>query len=197
MAKQEGAIHIEGCIDNIVFYRLGCNFYARMKSSLDGKRVKKDPAFKETMFYAGLLARASKIASSVYKNIICEQKKNGLYRTLTGQSIRLLKAGVCEEDVFYLLKLQYSGEWLHDRSREVNDECRISSKHVDALSPMDVAAQNKQEKDMIPEMPGPPVNCMCNDHLIYSRLNTIKHSYFEVRHISRSAYSFYVTCFKT
>jgi len=45
VAKQIGATKITGTIQNICFYKMEGQYYARQKSSLTGKRVKKDPAF--------------------------------------------------------------------------------------------------------------------------------------------------------
>lgn len=38
MAKQAGDIKLRGTIQNITFYPIGEEYYARKKSSLDGKR---------------------------------------------------------------------------------------------------------------------------------------------------------------
>jgi len=75
MAKQIGDTFIEGCSGNIIFYRLGDTYYARMKSSLSSKRVRTDAAFRETMKWAKLLGYASRIASSVYRDIAWEKKR--------------------------------------------------------------------------------------------------------------------------
>ena len=64
-----------------------------MKSSLSGKRVKTDPAFRKTMQYARLLGKASKIASQVYKTYPKATRQFSEYRTLTGKAIQLLKDG--------------------------------------------------------------------------------------------------------
>jgi hypothetical protein len=103
MAKQAGPIKITGCYDNICFYKTGGMYYARMKSSLTGKRVKKDPAFRRTMAYAGLLGQASKIASTLYRNLPGEKKEKGFFKKLTGQVMRLLKEGKKEEEIFLSL----------------------------------------------------------------------------------------------
>jgi hypothetical protein len=103
MATQVGPIKITGCFDNICFYKTGGMYYARMKSSLTGKRVKKDPAFRRTMEYAGLLGKASKIASALYKNFPDEKKEKGAYKKLTGSVMRLLKEGKTEEEIFLSL----------------------------------------------------------------------------------------------
>jgi hypothetical protein len=110
MARQSGPYKITGTIDNLCFYEMEGKFYARKKSSLTGKRVKKDPLFANTMRYAKLFSTASVIASAVYKKMPAEQKVKGLYRKLTGQAMQLLKAGNTESFVsrsledFYLPK---------------------------------------------------------------------------------------------
>ena len=101
MAKQIGPFKVTGCYDNICFYKMDGQYYARSKSSLDGKRVKKDPAFRPTRWHANLLARSSKIAAAVYRGL---PKEKGLFRKLTGQAMRLLKEGKTTEEVFLLLQ---------------------------------------------------------------------------------------------
>ena len=80
MAKQAGPFFITGTIDQICFYRMDGSYYARAKSSLDGKRVKKDPAFRETMRYAELMGKASSSASIAYRDLPDKQKVKGLFR---------------------------------------------------------------------------------------------------------------------
>ena len=104
MAKQAGPFKITGCYDHICFYKMDGIYYARMKSSLTGKRVKKDPAFRRTMEYAGLLGQASKIASAVYRDSAMKKKEKGSYRKLTGQAMQLLKAGKTKEEILLLLR---------------------------------------------------------------------------------------------
>lgn len=74
-------------------------FYVRQKSSLNGKRVKKDPAFARTMQYANLLGNASKIASAFYRKLNSELKERGLYKKLTGIVMQLLKEGKDEDSI--------------------------------------------------------------------------------------------------
>ena len=104
MAKQVGPFKLTGCYDNICFYKMDGQYFARTKSSLDGKRVKKDPAFAATMRYAGLLGKASKIASSIYRSLPKEKKEPGLYRKLTGQAMLLLKDDKTTAEVLELLQ---------------------------------------------------------------------------------------------
>jgi len=105
MAKQAGAIKINGTIGDICFYRLHEEHYARTKSSLSGKRVMRDPAFKETMKYAALLACASKIASVIYKRLPQEEKSRKKYQAMTGHAMRLLKDKMNIEVIIEILSL--------------------------------------------------------------------------------------------
>lgn len=98
MAKQVGPVFITGTIGDICFYRMDGVYYARMKSSLNSKRVKKDPKFRRTMEYAGLMGQASKIAAGVYRLLPEDKRKHTLYRAMTGQALRMLKDGM-EADV--------------------------------------------------------------------------------------------------
>lgn len=103
MAKLCGAIKFSGCIDNLCFYTMEGQYYVRMKSSLSGKRVKKDPAFQLTMVYAGLLAKASKLASVIYKDYPEELKGKGVFKQLVGEVMQLLKAGRPEDEICFVL----------------------------------------------------------------------------------------------
>jgi len=94
MAKQAGAILITGTIQNITFYEMDGQYYARLKSSLCGDRVKRDPAFALTMVYAERLALASRTAAQLYRSLPEEQRKVALYRKMTSTAMQLLKAGV-------------------------------------------------------------------------------------------------------
>ena len=80
-------------------------YYVRVISSLQGEQVRKDPAFKRTMQYAGLLARASKIASRIYRGL--PEKEHGFYRRLTGMAMRLLKQGRTSEEAFEALYREF------------------------------------------------------------------------------------------
>lgn len=107
MAKQIGPVFITGTIGDICFYKLDGVYYARTKSSLSRKRVKKDPKFRRTMEYATLMASASRIASGIYRQLPAEKRKHALYRVLTGQALRFLKEALDAEEVKSRLYLEY------------------------------------------------------------------------------------------
>ncbi len=93
MARSPRPSSFYGTCNGICVYRMYGNDYIRTASSLTGERVKKDPAFKNTMAWAGRLAAASKLASAVYAMLPNYRRKFRLYRKLTGKSMQLLKAG--------------------------------------------------------------------------------------------------------
>ncbi|GAA0563607.1 hypothetical protein [Chitinophaga japonensis] len=93
MARQRGPHYITGTYNGICFYRMEGQYYARRKSSLSGKRVKRDPSFTLTMAYANIMAQASQLAAGVYRQLPPARRKHALYRALTGQAMQLLKAG--------------------------------------------------------------------------------------------------------
>lgn len=83
--------------------RLGLYFYyspyfnqniLRRASSLTGERTKKDPAFKGFRQSINRMKQASPIAASLYKGVPEQVKQYALYRTLTGEAIKMLKEGM-------------------------------------------------------------------------------------------------------
>jgi hypothetical protein len=71
----------------------------RKASSLTGKRVKEEPAFKNTRAWAGRLANASRLAGAVYDMLSPCRKRFYLYRKFTGIAMKLLTAGATEGEV--------------------------------------------------------------------------------------------------
>ena len=93
MAKQIGIFKIIGTIGDVTFYEMDGQFYARKKSSLDGKRVKKDPRFKRTMEEAIGFGKASTAAQAVYWALPEEMQVHGFYGRLTGRMRKLMRVG--------------------------------------------------------------------------------------------------------
>lgn len=106
MARQTGVIKITGTIGNVCFYKLNKKYYARTKSSLSGKRVKKSPAFRNTMKYAGLFAKASVIGSAVYRLLPKVKRERKVYQQLTGRAMQMLKKGMTADEVLTILKFE-------------------------------------------------------------------------------------------
>ncbi|MDP4212843.1 MAG: hypothetical protein Q8926_09475 [Bacteroidota bacterium] len=79
----------------------------RRGSSLTGERTGKDPAFKGFRQSSSRLKQASPIAASLYKLVPGEVKQHALYRTLTGEAIRMLKEGMEAALITKTLKKKY------------------------------------------------------------------------------------------
>src|ERR1051325_4829677 len=97
--------YLKGTIDDLTYYEMDGIIYVREKSSLTGKRVKRDKRFAHTMQSAGELAKASKIASVVYRTLTKEQKQRVyvLYKKMTGVVKIALRDGRSEEQCLNLL----------------------------------------------------------------------------------------------
>lgn len=92
MAKQTGVYKITGCVEGICFYQMDGQYFARKKSSLSRNRVLHDPAFLKTRLYASLLAKAAKIASVYYHTLPEAERNLQVYRRITDEVMRVLKA---------------------------------------------------------------------------------------------------------
>lgn len=107
MAKQVGPVFLTGTVGNVTYYKMDGQYYARSKSSLSRKRVKRSRSFKRTMQYADWLAQASKIAAAIYRLFSRKTRQHDDYRTITGQAMQLLKSGVEKEIIQELLEKEY------------------------------------------------------------------------------------------
>jgi hypothetical protein len=96
--------------------RLGLCFYyslhfnkniLRRASSLTSERTKKDPAFKGFRQSINRMKEASPIAASLYKLVPLQVKQYDLYRTLTGEAIKMLKEGIKATLITETLKKKY------------------------------------------------------------------------------------------
>jgi hypothetical protein len=79
----------------------------RRGSSLTGERTKKDPAFKRFRQSSSRLKEASPIAASLYKLVSEPVKQYALFRTLTGEAIKMLKEGLEAAVITETLKKKY------------------------------------------------------------------------------------------
>ena len=84
----------------------GLNIWRRA-SSLTGERTKKDPAFNGFRKSSSRLKEASPIAASLYKQVPEQVKQYALYRTLTGEAIKMLKEGMEAAVITETLKKKY------------------------------------------------------------------------------------------
>lgn len=93
MARQTGPHFITGTIDNITFYKWKVNYYMRLKSSIDGKRIQTDPAFEEFRGYSKDHGLAATIAKPLYYTLTKEERIHGEFGRLTAEIRNLLREG--------------------------------------------------------------------------------------------------------
>ena len=110
MARQIGDIILVGTIDDITFYKMEGRGYARKKTSLTGKRVKRDPRFQRTMESAHRLGRGSQLASTVYRSLPRPMQVYALFKELKSIAILAIKEGKGEAQVLGLLQQRVAKE---------------------------------------------------------------------------------------
>ena len=90
---------IEGTIDDITFYKMGGAYYARMKSSLTGKKFWKHKSFEGSRRSCSRFGRGNALASVVYNEIEEEKREYALFCRMKSVAIRMIKEGFSEEEV--------------------------------------------------------------------------------------------------
>jgi hypothetical protein len=113
MGQQHGHIVFVGTIGKLCFYKSCGEYCVRKASSLTGKRVKKDKAFARTMENAGILARASRTASAVYRELPKIFRQYWMYKAFTGEAIHLLRQGKTDEEARMILWKTYAEVWVN------------------------------------------------------------------------------------
>jgi hypothetical protein len=96
--------HLRICFYYSPFF--GQNIWRR-GTTLTGERTKKDPAFTGFRQSSNRLKQASPIAASLYKQVPQQLKEFALYRTLTGEAIKMLKEGIEAALITEILKKKY------------------------------------------------------------------------------------------
>ncbi|MBO9566582.1 MAG: hypothetical protein J7621_27660 [Niastella sp.] len=122
MARFEGVPLVIGTIGAVCIYKMHGRYFMRSRSSLTSERVKKDAAFRKTMEYATLLARASRIGSAVYAGLPARQKQHALYRKLTGEAMTWLKYGWKETDILEWLQQRYTPQAINLFCRHLKEK---------------------------------------------------------------------------
>lgn len=93
MAKQGGPFIFERTYGVASFYRRGDVGLVRLKSNLTRERWETDAAFAGSRKSAGLLGKASRLASPFYAQIAKADRQYLYFRALTGLANELLHAG--------------------------------------------------------------------------------------------------------
>ncbi|MBI1837506.1 MAG: hypothetical protein HYR91_09605 [Flavobacteriia bacterium] len=86
MARQTGLLKIKGTLDNVTFYQSKDGHMAKMKTSLDGDRIKNDPTFARTRENGsefGSIATSGKLFRDSLRNITANAADKKLITRVT------------------------------------------------------------------------------------------------------------------
>ena len=92
-------------ISDLTLYRMNGEFYARTKSTLTGKRFRKDKVFEGSRRSAERFKRGNELASQVYQSMGEEKRFYKLFCRLKREAILFLKCGKTEEEVVKELEI--------------------------------------------------------------------------------------------
>lgn len=112
MAQQLGPVFLERTWDDLTFYKMDGKYYCRIKSRLTRKRVKESKEFALTMVYANLLASASKVASSIYSDLPKNWRQFWMYRSFTGEAMKMMEGGETAQAAYDHLWKTYVEYWV-------------------------------------------------------------------------------------
>lgn len=135
MAHQIGNLFHVGTIEDVCFYKIDGQYYVRMKSSLTGDIVKTSRRFRNTMRSAGLLARASKIASAIYAQLPQGWKHFCMYRSFTGEAMYLLKAGRTDKEATQVLWKTYIEQFTISKEVRQQQETELFIHTSECIAP--------------------------------------------------------------
>jgi hypothetical protein len=117
--------------------RLGLYFYysphfghniIRKTTSLTGVRVKTDNAFKGFRESSNRMKQASPIAASLYKLIPAETKQYSIYRLLTSEALKMIKAGLDTGIIMETLNRTYIEPLINEPEKELIRKEKVGSK---------------------------------------------------------------------
>jgi hypothetical protein len=111
MAQQLGPLFFECTWDDITLYKMEGKYYLRKKSRLTREKVLTHKAFRLTRIYANLLAAASKIASSIYTDLPIEWRQFWMFRSFTGEAMKMLEGGQSAQQAYDYLWETYLEYW--------------------------------------------------------------------------------------
>jgi hypothetical protein len=104
MAKQVGEAKLVGVFDDVLYYEMQGEYYARMHNPVSKKKFWKSKAFEGSRRSCRRLGRGSRLASLVYRSVEGKKHAYSLFCALKTEAIRLLKVGVDEEVVLASLR---------------------------------------------------------------------------------------------
>lgn len=171
------ATEVEGTLGGIITcYKVSGRYLIRTKSSLTGKRVKKDKRFQRTMQHAGILALAAKYVTPVYNALTEDWRCHDLYRKLVGIGVKCLHQGHTREAIQQavhaaLERLGYRTKWPQwelppNLQQWIAEEKQVESTATDVVNEKPAQAWMVNEKGRL----------VCTDRTSNNSLLTPDHS---------------------
>jgi hypothetical protein len=103
MAKQAGPFFFTGTIGDVIFYKLGDQYYMRMKGDYNKKRMQKPGAYPLMQLRQQEFGQASKLASGVRRQLPLAKRKEVTIGSLTKEARKLLRQGKTHEEIKAIL----------------------------------------------------------------------------------------------
>ncbi|HYH15232.1 MAG TPA: hypothetical protein VD794_08430 [Flavisolibacter sp.] len=149
MAKQAGPLFFTGTIGDVILYKVGDSYYARMKGSYNTKALQKPGARPLMQLRQQEFGQASKLAKEVYwRQLPRESRGRGVHGQLTRLARQLLRAGKSDAEVKTMLVPLYLGKTIEATTPA---EATVQAPLPEALakSPVDEAAMPERTKDAV------------------------------------------------
>lgn len=148
MARVSKEITFTGTVDDITFYRWEDRIFVRKKSSLTRERVLKDKAFKGLRKHASHMARASKLASEIYKQLPGDIKGRFIFRAIAGDAASMFYQGKEEDDVRDILTDKYLDIRVSNDKVSTKGLLRNKKKEGGVITDISTKTANKKWKDI-------------------------------------------------
>ncbi|NUY82675.1 hypothetical protein HUK80_17365 [Flavobacterium sp. MAH-1] len=100
MAKQKGLIKLKGTLSDVTFYKSQDGYIAREKGSLDGDRIRNDPAFqrtRENMSEFGRAGKAGKLLRNSLQALLINAADSRMVSRLTQSMMKVIQADATNE----------------------------------------------------------------------------------------------------
>lgn len=107
MAKQRSQHPFTGKMGGTIGYQLNGEFLERENGNKEGKQFRRDPNRKRTMECAYAFGAVSKVMKLFYRNLSKEQRKHGVFGTLTGKATTMVRTGKTIDEVLFLFQQWY------------------------------------------------------------------------------------------
>jgi len=100
---------VSGTFGDYTYYNRRGTYCRRKRTSLNKERILSDPAFKNFRNCSTQFGQASRIATSIYKQLPKKKRKDGVIGKLTGEIYKLIRSGLSKKKILCKIISQYFG----------------------------------------------------------------------------------------